>query len=350
MLQPSQRPNFARRGFTLIELLVVIAIIAVLIALLLPAVQAAREAARRSQCVNNLKQIGLATMNYESTAGSLPMGGSTRSRSYDDCATVWNHSYMNYILPFMEGSNQYNGINFGRVYNSISNTTIFATRQGSYICPSDTLAETLPAGFVGTAQSSYTGNRGTVENMYYSYGTSPTATNASRCGVIDGTGPLGSNIAYKLADIVDGTSNTVLAGEVSRFRNEVAGSHFNFSNVVGVFAGPPWTGTTTWPGDVRPAGGAYTVPKINARAVTNGGAACMTTSGMSDPTVGWATPITAPVCANFGQFGFRSNHPGGANFVFCDGSVRFLKETINPTTYQAVGTRNGGEVVSSDSL
>ena len=103
-------PSRRRRGFTLIELLVVIAIIAVLIALLLPAVQAAREAARRAQCVNNLKQIGLACYNYESVSGSYPMGNITQSAAESPtCAgTFYGHTAMSYILPFLEGGNQYN--------------------------------------------------------------------------------------------------------------------------------------------------------------------------------------------------------------------------------------------------
>src|SRR4051812_20415149 len=109
-----------RRGFTLIELLVVIAIIGVLIALLLPAVQAAREAARRAQCTNNLKQIGLAIHNYEGAQGAFPMGNMTRSRTYDNCATYWGHTWMNFILPYIESGTQYNAANFSRVYNSLS--------------------------------------------------------------------------------------------------------------------------------------------------------------------------------------------------------------------------------------
>ncbi len=112
-----------------IELLVVIAIIAILIALLLPAVQAAREAARRAQCVNNLKQIGLAIMNYESALGSYPMGRIDRSRQYDNCTTQWLHGWISFTIPFMEGGAQYSAINFSRPYNSVVQFTAF--RSGS---------------------------------------------------------------------------------------------------------------------------------------------------------------------------------------------------------------------------
>ena len=129
------------RGFTLIELLVVIAIIAVLIGLLLPAVQAAREAARRAQCVNNLKQIALASHNYESSVGSFPMGNSYRA--FNDpfggapCSTAFGHSAFNFILPYMEGGNQYNLYNFNRPYNSISNATAGRDKVSAYVCPDD---------------------------------------------------------------------------------------------------------------------------------------------------------------------------------------------------------------------
>src|SRR4051794_20722473 len=135
------RRGHADRGFTLIELLVVIAIIAVLIGLLLPAVQAAREAARRAQCVNNLKQIALANHNYESSIGSFPMGNSYYSIENLDnlgpCATAFLHSSFNFILPYIEAGNQYSAYNFSRTYRSVANQTAARTKVSSYICPSD---------------------------------------------------------------------------------------------------------------------------------------------------------------------------------------------------------------------
>ena len=341
----------ARRGFTLIELLVVIAIIGVLIALLLPAVQAAREAARRSQCTNNLKQMGLALHNYESTQGSFPMGGMRWDRNFDGCVTDWKHTWQDYIMPFLEQGTTYNTFNFSRPWNSITQNTAFDTNVAVYLCPSDSRYTQEPVGFVQYVQTSYAAVRGGTENIYYSWGTPTTQPNANRCGAIDSEGLFGTNVVYRIADISDGTSQTLAVGETSRFNADAStASPFNMGNVLGAWGGP---GITGWTNDVRVTGGAYTVPKINSQPdKLNSGPSIGSTCGGPFATpqfgnpIGWAT-IPNP-CQNNGQFGFRSNHPGGANFLFCDGSVKFLKSTINTQTLQALGSRNLGEVVSAD--
>jgi type II secretory pathway pseudopilin PulG len=145
----------------LIELLVVIAIIAVLIALLLPAVQSAREAARRAQCTNNLKQIGLAAHNYESAYGAFPMGwnGFAPPNTYPGLSPCQSnnpigHTAFVYILPLLEGGNQYNAFNIVRVYNSVANGTAIATKVSAYICPTDTPAAPDPTGDFPVVQGS----------------------------------------------------------------------------------------------------------------------------------------------------------------------------------------------------
>src|SRR5262249_30194215 len=154
---------------------------------------------------------------------------------------------------------------------------------------------------------------------------------------------------YRIAEVTDGTSNTMMVGEQSRFKDEPAGSNFNFANVAGWFAGPPWTSATPDWNDSRPTSLAFTVPKLNSPGMRNLGTsapACIpSTSPLYTDTPNWSQ-----TCTQLGQWGFRGLHPGGANFLFADGSVKFLKETINLPTYRALGSRNRGEVVSADSF
>jgi len=214
----------SRAGFTLIELLVVIAIIAVLIALLLPAVQAAREAARRAQCINNLKQIGLAIANYESSNTIFPPGAFMsfgQNASNPNCAPIFSpaHTMFDLILPFLEGSNIYNSINFsvpayngGATAGGISGNygsvqaTAYTTRINSYVCPSDspspnrTIAAVLNTPENPYSSGSYAAVAGTWECMYYSYGG---GFNFSSCGAIEPNGIFGMNFSYPISQITD---------------------------------------------------------------------------------------------------------------------------------------------------
>jgi prepilin-type N-terminal cleavage/methylation domain-containing protein len=346
------RPRAIHTGFTLIELLVVIAIIAVLIALLLPAVQAAREAARRAQCVNNLKQIGLAMYNYESASGSYPTGNLYKS-ILNGCSTAdtniyTQHSAFVLLLPYYEQSNIFNAVNFAGPYNSVRNATAYDTVLNSYLCPSDFPANKLTgAGFARFNQNSYALVAGNRECVAYWTGDITKAN----CGAIEPDGMFGKGWTVQVSAVVDGTSNTLMVGEFSRFKNEPGTftdgtpSFFNISSPGGYFNG-------TLPGpDTRMQVFAYTVPRINASAQPG---PIFTSIITGSNTASWwftapGSGILAPGAREYGQFGFRSQHPGGANFLSSDGSVRFIKESINPTVYRNLGTKAGGEVTSSDS-
>ena len=338
-----------RRGFTLIELLVVIAIIAVLIGLLLPAVQAAREAARRAQCQNHLKQIGLALHNYHSSVDSFPFGNMYNSPQYNctaDPNIATNHSGFMLILPYLEQGNTFNAVNFAGPYNSIRNATAYDQIINSYLCPSDPQASRLTAaGSARFSQNSYALVAGNRECILYFTGT----RSDPNCGAIAPDGMFGKGWTYQIRDVVDGTSQTLMVGEFSRFRNEPAAftdgtpSFFNISSPGGFFSG-------TLGGDTRLQVFGYTVPRINASA-QRGPIFPGIISGSN--TASWwllSSGALNPAAREYGQFGFRSQHPGGAHFLTADGSVKFLKESINPTVYRALGTRAGGEVVSSDSM
>lgn len=367
------------RGFTLIELLVVIAIIAVLIALLLPAVQSAREAARRAQCTNNLKQIGLAIANYTDQLGSYPPGGiTTKGDPWNAGANSLNWRAL--ILPQMEGGNAYNAVNLmvnanNGGENAAKMYTAYKQTFNTWLCPSDgengngqlpngqypSGASTNPKGqfcnqvldpttgqvtsftpvsnYAGSFGDNYCGGvlcnnlpwetpwnitviPGQIRigwNGYWGTNFGPPD------GFTAGAGTMRGFFDYRLtqapptiASVTDGTSNTVIVGEMMPSR--AADSNFWFQN--GGLAG-------------------MTVPlNWNSNTVDPSTANCFNN---------WQQP-SAPLGCRFGAAakGFVSLHPGGANFAFADGSVHFLKASIAMPTYAALGSRAGAEVISSD--
>jgi prepilin-type N-terminal cleavage/methylation domain-containing protein/prepilin-type processing-associated H-X9-DG protein len=346
------------RGFTLIELLVVIAIIAVLISLLLPAVQSAREAARRSQCTNNMKQIALAMLNYENAQGSLPEGisqnGSQDAGSgcnYNTANTPRGWGALAFALGFMEQTNIYNSLNFsfasGGAFAPFShagavNSTATVIVVSSYVCPDDQGWQQVAATSLNRySQTSYFPSGGTWNTLGYYSGPD--------CWQNDvGNGAFDDSTAYKVSAFTDGTSNTILVGESNRFLND-PDTVFNQWNRCLFFASsyPSPQGATT-----RPQGLAYEVPRINAALFPDdgdyGGVGLPAGTTYPDTSDYKSWLLNIPKYKEFGQWGFRSRHPGGANFVFTDGSVHFLKESINLTTYQALGTRSSAEVISAD--
>jgi prepilin-type N-terminal cleavage/methylation domain-containing protein/prepilin-type processing-associated H-X9-DG protein len=348
---PGPRAPRGRSGFTLIELLVVISIIGVLIALLLPAVQAAREAGRRTQCINNLKQIGLAFVSYETSHRVFPLGGNMHG-PFDagtGCTPGTIHGprefgAFSFILPDIEQRNLFNAINFalaaggpggmfGPVNAGLANSTALAASISTYLCPSDSRTT---ASFDGnsSSQTSYFLSGGTWNTLAYFSGPDCWQQDAGN-GVFDDAN------AYRVPQCSDGLSVTIFAGESSRFRND-PDPYFN------QWSRYDWFGSAFGGKTSRPQGIAFEVPRINAPFMIEDGSKLPPETLWPDASdyKAWLTNI--PVYKEFGQWGFRSQHPGGAHFVFGDGSVKFLKESINLTVYQGLGTRNGKEAISQD--
>ncbi len=361
----------AQRGFTLIELLVVIAIIAVLIALLLPAVQSAREAARRASCVNNMKQMVLAIHNYESGNGCFPMGGLQDNDSAALCGvlTGFTYSFFSFILPNMEQQTIYNSINFnvpaggaafsgpwGSINAGAVNRTGLISQINSYICPSDFPQTPYPTSvsFNGYAQASYAGSAGTFDIWHWYCGCPPGVGGLSCQGSVQiaGDGALYYQVPVRIQSITDGTSNTMLIGEFAKFMGDT-------DTIFNTWSRAAWFGSPTYAGTSRPEGLASTVPRMNAPLLLNDESAFSASLSPTNEVNAWLFLQVGYDARTFGQFGFRSQHPGGANFAFCDGSVKFLKQTIdmgNPNytppinlgVYRQLSTRKGGEVISAD--
>ncbi|APW61699.1 DUF1559 domain-containing protein [Paludisphaera borealis] len=370
-----------RSGFTLIELLVVIAIIAVLIALLLPAVQSAREAARRSQCINNLKQLGLGVHNYHSQQNVFP----PLDQNYSAAAIAsnrfpndpWPIDWMASILPQIEQQPLYNSINFMLMSGAWGegtppNTTAIRSRVSTVMCPSEnTKVPTIAQGWknyvanVGgpPVTSGWTGLLVVMRSDPNNYpGFSSCQTN-SNCG------------SFGVESVTDGTSNTALFSETllgtGPAMNSVTiataqrKSTYQFpsglnipmdvgaaqpqaaQNFVATCKGLP--GTTAGYGGLPPASGnAWLAGHAGSTLVWNAYNHWMTPNAigcynMNDGnTGGWGNVVDAIPPS--------SNHPGGVNMAMGDGSVRFIKDSINLQAWWGLGTRNGNEVVSSDAF
>jgi prepilin-type N-terminal cleavage/methylation domain-containing protein/prepilin-type processing-associated H-X9-DG protein len=366
-----------RSGFTLIELLVVIAIIAVLISLLLPAVQSAREAARRAQCTNNLKQIGLALQNYHSSHGTFPLGAASVLSPYGAYNVSWGTwSASALLLGYLEQQQVYNACNFnvtvGFGPGYFQNYTITFTNLNSFICPSDGASPDPPTGGTPITPTIMCWNwTGHNNNYYASVGTSSNYAEigGATTGLFTEGGP-----CYGIQACTDGSSNTIAYGEA----------------LVGLFnvVAPKWRGGPVEP--TPPAAnknGLYDV-STNPQSVLTDFGVCQayfqspayldpnnwhninnTKGNFWDQAVGGFTLFNTIMPPSSSQWTFgacrmgkhnadiadgtyqnaNSNHPGGANFVFGDGSVHFIKSSINMSTYWALGTRANGEVISADS-
>ena len=306
----------SRRAFTLIELLVVVLIVGLLIALLLPAVQASREASRRLQCMNNLRQIGLALENYSSVVGVYPPGWISSAPGLDIPLWGWGAR----LLVFLEQNPLTEGDLLGQYFATRATATVQLTTLSVFLCPSspsgglvDRHEDRFDFMFAQFAPSNYVGSAGDKNPLDF----------PQKCG-----GVFFENSAVAAANIPDGMSSTLLVGERSRDLSEATWS--------GGFVARNCTGPS-WPVQVcDDALLSFTLS--NAGPPTSSGF----TGGRLDPG------IQVPNDLGPGPSGYRSLHPGGCNFLFCDGSVRFVKETVNPPIFAALATRAGGEVVGGE--
>lgn len=328
--------RFSRRAFTLVELLVVIAIIGILVGLLLPAVQAAREAARRMQCSNNLKQYGLALHNYHSTYNTFPLGATGPAGN-----AIPRLSWQVRILPYMEQSAVYDKVNFSidmRRVQIAPNMILWEFSPPYSRCPSDGYPSVLNPGTVNArAHVNYGGSLGSqnvdgvVQTTCHPFKTFEQALpggnvrfgQTSNKSQVSGIFSFGNSV-IRIGDVTDGTTNTLLVGEVLPGCQWVNGTDTQ--------AG---TWINTWGNLFSIGGGVSTITPINEMTT------CQNSRKIRDPQCNPASSATMQYA-----YGFKSMHVGGAQFALADGSVRFISESVDHVMFQSVGARADGNVLS----
>ncbi|MEW4563162.1 DUF1559 domain-containing protein [Bremerella sp. JC770] len=328
-----------RNAFTLVELLVVIAIIGALIALLLPAVQTAREAARRSACSNNLKQMGLALQIFHDTHSRLPAGTSNNLPPFGTAPGArYGTSWMGYLLPFCEQHNAYEAARLGQAesWNSgVIRAALEDKHFSVYACPSSPLTEEFSSGNPYSMIPDYIAIAGVTNGFGGAVGTD---ISSSRAGKYSQNGVLFHNSQTRFRDVTDGTSNTMMVGEGSNWVWSTTGEPYDARPTSGHgFAlgslGKGDTGTDL----AGSGGGARAFGITSIRYVINPGKDRTFTSGGADG-------VTVDGGNNLP---LNSAHPGGVQVVFVDGSTHFLAETIDLSIYANLGVRNDGNVVGS---
>jgi prepilin-type N-terminal cleavage/methylation domain-containing protein len=336
---PCFNQSTIRRAFTLIELLVVIAIISVLIALLLPAVQAAREAARRIQCVNNLKQIGLALHNYVDVNNALPVTMYTSLPS----GYKSEFSVVARISPYLELGPMYSAINFSRTWDDPPNTTASSMTIATNLCPSD---PDITAGVTSKGWPEGRMSYGNVEGDWFVFWTMGPVNRSA----------FGPNISKTLPQFTDGLSNTMVFSE-SRIQHYVIHQCKSTGGMT-PYVFPDTSASPALIQTIAPTCSSITMGHVNW---ANGGVInCGVTTALtpnakvypvpSDPTNAYdlSTVDENQGGPTYTSLTADSYHAGGVNCLIGDGSVKFIKDSVNGLTWRALGTINGGEVISAD--
>jgi prepilin-type N-terminal cleavage/methylation domain-containing protein len=357
-----------RAGFTLVELLVVIAIIGILVALLLPAIQAARESARRSQCTNNLRQLGIASLNYESSKKAFPYGRKRGQVTKADGTTAalnvaqWGH--LAWILPYAEEAAVYGKIDFTKAPEDSVNVEVKKLKIAMFYCPSDYGAEdrmnegsTCPQGngqWLDAGRTNYHGNGGSDTGQTRSVGSAPTPPPMENAADLEAqykeqnNGIFVTNRAIKIRQISDGTSKTALYSEARLGSGTMAivETPGDWLKIPGAnpSATDVYTACTaiTNPSQYTPSGvhfpcrgrnwvhGDYTTSRYNHIMPPNG-LSCATGTVNADPSINEAGTATTA----------SSRHSSGVNIACCDGSTHFVSDSIDIAVWHALGSRNG---------
>jgi prepilin-type processing-associated H-X9-DG protein/prepilin-type N-terminal cleavage/methylation domain-containing protein len=342
-----------RTAMTLIELLVVIAIIGVLLALLLPAVQRVREAASRLSCRNNLKQMGIALHNYHDTQGSFPSG--LTAQGSDDLEMGGFCGFVP-LLPFLEQDNLFSGWDLNGKWYDPPDAALVSTQLKVFYCPSNRTGGVIDTSFLVPFAGRPLPNIAAADYLLCK------GANAALCSTTQvppaGRGVFDVNTHTRLTDITDGTSNTFAIGEGAgnNSRFGIRRYYQDTAPAQGLFPGQSPLIDQSW------SSGPTATSALHSLGLLGG--ACL---GVTALRGGFSPPFDEPMnnplvlpaidyncgCTNSGTAagtydtisGFRSAHPGGCNFLFCDGSVRFVTEGVSPDTYRALSTMAGGEVI-----
>jgi prepilin-type N-terminal cleavage/methylation domain-containing protein/prepilin-type processing-associated H-X9-DG protein len=345
-----------RSAFTLIELLVVIAIIAVLVGLLLPAVQRVREAANRIRCANNLKQMGLALHSYHDSQGSFPPG--MKAGSSDDLQDGGTGGFVQ-LLPFLEQENWLRRWDPTIPWYQAPNFDLVSVCMKIYLCPSNRTEGTIDLGFLQPFAGIPLPNPAAADYMLCK------GANAALCRVSlappQSRGIFDVNSHTRIAEITDGLSQTFAIGECAGNNPRYGIRHYyqDTTPATDLFPGQPTLIDQSW------SSGPLATRLLHSDGFLFG--SCL---GVTAQRGGFLPPFDEPMnnplglaaldfncgCTNSGTApggfdqlpGFRSAHPGGCNFLFCDGSVHFVRQALAPETYRALSTMAGGEVAGND--